>query len=167
MKIWPVKPMRLKQKSSFLISPHNVGYCYMWPGFLKTNAGLEKSLNGLARYTGLRDLEILSSTTSASDFTINNHRLFVLPLTFTLLHTILWFCALVCRNIPIRNVLKICRLPKGLSLLHAILFYSPSWKALSWPLTSKSLGLWCFLVLPLSLPSCFLLHTQLQVLGLT
>lgn len=36
-------------------------------------------------------LNILSSATSASDFTISNHKLLVLPLSFMLLHTILGF----------------------------------------------------------------------------
>lgn len=89
-------------------------------------------------------LTSLSSATSASDFKINNHKLFMLPLISLLLHSI------PCGNTSIRNVLEIHKLPKPLSL--------PRWHFL-WHLgigvelthenLQTDLGLLCFPVFPL------------------
>ena len=58
-------------------------------------------------YKVFTTLDILSATTSASDFTVNNHNLRVLPLTSMLLHTVPWFYALVHEDSSIRNVLEL------------------------------------------------------------
>ena len=68
-------------------------------------------------------LNIFSSGTSASDFTISSNKLLVLPVSFMLLHNIPWFYALICGDPSIRNVLEIYKLRKGLSLLSTTIFY--------------------------------------------
>lgn len=113
-------------------------------------------------------LNIFSSGTSASDFTISDHKLLVLPLSFMLLHNTSWYYTLICGDSSIRNVLEIHKLRKGLSLLSTTVFYPLS--SVGTELTSEKvqndLGHLCFSMF-FSCPSCYSYHIHLQVIGIS
>lgn len=95
----------------------------MWLG-LRINARLEKFQMSQPGYIqGPCELGHPIFCHFCGDFTISNHKLLVLLLSFMLLHIISWFYALVHGDSSIRNVLEICKLPKGLSLLSPTCFF--------------------------------------------
>ena len=105
----------MKISISYMFCSHKSQYV----AILRVSAG--KASDVFARLCKI--LNIFSSGTSASDFTISHHKRLVLPLCFMLLHNIPWFYALICGDSSIRNVLEIYKLRKELSLLSTTIFY--------------------------------------------